>query len=496
MDARTARERLEVGVAKLTKQKAQWERREAYMQGDQDLPYAPPGVSAEYLDLREQSVANWLPIPMLAPVQRCRPDGFRTGKDADADAKVWNELWQPNQLDERIPIVFTQSMVHGRGIVSVTATKNPRRKAKISVESSRRVWLEPDPEDPFETEYAVKVIALNPPVMHSGILLPAGVTLGAPTERAYVYDAMSWAMFERAGVLGEWTLTAEGQHGFGEVPFVSFDVGLDGDGVPHSAMEKLMPQQDAINTIRFNTLLAMQYSAYRQRGVSGYDPVLRDSSGQPVYQKDKDGNFVLDQNGQPKPILNAPGRAAVDRLLVFPGENTKVWDMAESNLKNYTEVLGEFLSQFFAIGQVPPQYLLTRMSNLSGDALAGAESTLQALVSDLKRGWGESIEKFMRLGGVAMGWEIGSFATETIWADAEARSFAQTVDAIVKLIGVGFPERAAWQMLPGATTQKVREWTKQSAEERAARANAVLDEIPEVEPSDGPVDEKPALAEV
>jgi hypothetical protein len=496
VDARTARDRLEVGIARLQMQRGQWERREAYLNGQQDLPYAPPGVSAEYLDLREQAVANWLPIPMLAPVQRCRPDGFRTGKDADADAKVWEQIWQPNQLDERIPIVFTQSMVHGRGIVSVTKSDRPRRPAKISVESSKRVWLEPDPEDPFETEFAVKLIALRPPTLQSGLLLPSGVSSGFATERAYVYDRDSWAVFERGGVLGAWELKNEGQHGFGEVPFVSFDIGLDGDGVPHSAVEKLMPQQDAINTIRFNTLLAMQYSAYRQRGVSGYDPVLRDSSGQPIYQKDKDGNLVLDEFGQPKPIVNAPGRAAVDRMLVFPGKDTKVWDLQESNLGNYIEVLDSFLSQFFAIGQVPPQYLLTRMANLSGDALTGAESTLQALVSDLQRGWGESIEKAVRLGGTAMGWELGTFATETIWADAEARSFAQTVDAIVKLVAAGFPERAAWQMLPGATTQKVREWSRMADEERSARANAVLDDVDEVDPPARRVIEGPKLAEV
>lgn len=480
MDARTARDRLDIGLARLDAQLPAWKRREDYFRGEQDLPYAPEGVSKEYLELREQSIANWLEIPMLAPVQRCRPDGFRTGKDEDADLKVWNELWQPNKMDERIPIVFTQSMVHGRGIASVTKTDNPHRRAKFAIESSKRVWMEPDPEDPFETEFVVKRVSLSTPATASGLLLPANVNLGAPTERAYVYDRTHWAKFERFGSIGwsgGWTPVDEGEHGFGEVPFVSFDVGLDGDGVPHSAMDKLMRQQDAINTIRFNALLAMQFSAYRQRVFVGYDPVVRDTSGNATPAKNPDGTVKVDKDGNPVPMLRQMGRIGVDRALVFPGAETKVFDLAESNLSNYIEVLSEFLSEFFAIGQVPPQYLLTKMANLSGDALTGAESTLQSLVKDLQRGWGESVETLMRLGGRAMGIDHTTMAAETIWADAEARSFAQIVDGISKLVADGFPRKAAWAMLPDATTQKVRQWGEMAVEERDVRRQMILDEV-------------------
>jgi hypothetical protein len=143
---------------------------------------------------------------------------------------------------------------------------------------------------------------------------------------------------------------------------------------------------------------------------------------------------------------------------VFPGDATKVFDLAESNLKNYIEVLSEFLTQFFATAQIPPQYLLTRMANLSGDALAGAESTLSALVTDLQTAAGESLEQVMRLANRARGDDNEDVASYVIWAEAEARSFGATVDAITKLIAVGFPTRAALEMVPGATQQKVKRW--------------------------------------
>ena len=81
-------------------------------------------------------------------MQRCRADGFRTGRDKDADLTTWNEIWQPNKLDSRQRIVYSQMLVHGRGLMSVWPNAANKRSPIIRVESSKRVHLEPDPEDP------------------------------------------------------------------------------------------------------------------------------------------------------------------------------------------------------------------------------------------------------------------------------------------------------------------------------------------------------------
>lgn len=477
MDEATAARRRDHGLTKLQQQERAWQRREDYHRGKQDLPYAPDGVNEEYLALRKQAGANWLPLPIGAPVQRCMPDGFRTGRDQDADEAAWNEVFQPNKLDARLPVVFTQSMVHGRGVMSVSANPLNRRSPKVRVESSKRVSIEPDPDHPFEPLYAVKRVVVADQASSLWTPNADGRYESGDLERAYVYDANEWVQWERRALGGAWTLAGGGRHDLGYVPFVPFDVGLDGDAVPHSALEPLMPQQDAINTIRFNVLLAMQYSAFRQRVFTGYDPVVRDAQGNPVFEKNEDGSLKTDRSGRPVPQLNSPGRIGVDRALVLPGADSKVFDLAESNLNNYVVVLTEFLTQLFATGQVPPQYLLTKMANLSGDALAGAESTLKSLVQDLQRGWGESLEQVMRLANRARGEDEPDVASEVIWADSEARSFAQVVDGIVKLTTAGFPEQGAWEMLPGYTPTKGRHWRELAAAQRAASRDAVLGEV-------------------
>jgi hypothetical protein len=463
VDVSTGRTYLARGLYEIGKKQTQWLRRENYRKGTQDPPYAPHGVNDEYQALQKQAIANVLDIAMGAPVQRLRAEGFRTGRDRDADEAAWNEVWQPNKLDARQRIVYTQMVTHGRGVMSVWPNEKVRKNPLIRVESDRRVHIGMDPEDPFTPLYAVKTFAVQD--YTSPLVLPGSYS--AVREVSVVYDATDWIRFEKGGQLGagDWKVTKAGRHDLG-VPFVPFDNKPDGDGVPVAAIEPLMPQQDAINTIRFNTLLAMQFSAFRQRVFTGYDPVMRDKDGNKIYRKNSDGTLLLDEQGQPQPAISSPGRIGVDRALVFPGKDTKVFDLPESNLSNYIEVLEDFMTFLFATGQIPPQYLLNRMANLSGDALAAAESTLASLVDDLQRSCGEALEQVMRLANRARGESAPDLASEVIWADAEARSFAQIVDAITKLVTVGFPREAAFEMIPGATPPKVTRWMELVAAEQ------------------------------
>lgn len=467
MDEGLARDRLEAGLDGLKKAEPAWRKRDNYVRGDQDLPYAPEGVNAEYRELQQKSVANWMGVAMGAPTQRLQAEGIKIGDAAKADQDIWNEVWEPNRLDSRQSIVFKDMYTHGRGIMSVSAVPSNRKTPKIRPESGLNVYLGTDPDDPFTHTWAVKRITVKSR-SNSGLLGPDGTELTSAEEQAYVYDENDWVKFVKTtnGFTGRWERKDQGSHGLGELPFVAFDFNVDAVGCPTAAADGLIPQQDALNTIRFNTLLAMQFSAFRQRVFTGFDPVVRDAQGNPLVKKDAEGNAVLDANGQKIPIVRSPGRIGVDRALVFPGEATKVFDLPESNLDNYIKVLSEFLTTFFAIGQIPPQYMLSKMANLSGDALDGAESTLQSLVGDLKRSGSEGLRRVIRLAQKARGDQKITMSSEVIWADTQPRSFAQTVDAITKLISSGMARHDAWDFLPGATPPKVEGWVANADEER------------------------------
>lgn len=467
MDRNVARDRLARAEHELKRKRPKLEERENYDRGAQKLPYAPDGVNAEYQDLREQSVANYFTIAKSAPVQRLRADSIRTGLGDDVDRQIWRAL-QANKFDSRQSMIYDSMMLHGRGIASCWPNLKDRDKPIIRPESLRLVHIEMDPDDPFTPLWAAKIYTVNEiSEGASKLVMPTGSVTQQKTV-GIVYDGAGMTRFERGGYAGtgDWQYVTEGTHPMRRVPFALYDYTVDAMGQPWSAMDGLIPQQDAINTIRFNTLLAMQFSAFRQRIVTGFDPRVLDKDGNVLYKLNEDGTPAVDANGNAIPILNTPGRVGVDRLLAFPGGETKVFDLPESNLKNYIEVLESFLVQFFSTGQIPPQYLLSQMANLSGDALAGAESTLASLVKELQLSAGEGNESLAELAWYAAG-NTQEFAVdaETVWADAEARSFAQIIDAIVKLVSTGFPRRAAWEMIPGASTQKVQRWVDQAEDE-------------------------------
>lgn len=471
-----ARRYLETGLRKLSDRAKAWDRRQDYFEGRQDLPYAPPGVNAEYLELREMAPANVLALCMRAPIQRLQADGFKTGRKGEADLRSWTEIWQPNKLDSRSPIVFQQMFNHGRGIMSVSPNTRNRKSPIIRPENAKRVWLEPNPEDPFDPLFAVKTLEVD---ADSGPLTqlwtPDSYSNTLTKKVAYVYTHMEWVRFEAKGAFGQaWELESQGRHNMNGIPFVGFDFNVDADGNPRSAMDDLMKHQDAINTIRFQTLLAMQFSAYRQRVFTAYDPVLRDQKGEPIWQRDPDGKIIVDQHGQPKPIVTSPGRVGVDRALVFPGAETKVFDLPESNLDNYIKVMQQFLTDMYATGQIPPAYALTKMANMTGDGMSGAESTFQSLIKDIQRAAGEGIEQVMRLANVARGESEEDLASEVIWADTEIRSFAQMIDAIGKLVSSKMSREDAWGFMPGATPSRVDEWVKNSNREQQENTEMML----------------------
>lgn len=454
MDSNTAAGLLDEGMQHLRDQEKSWRELERYHRGTHERPFAPAGINREYDELREMAVAPWLRLVTKTPVQRLRVDGVRQDQSTDADSDAWATIWKANQMDARQRIVYTDSVVHGRGILSVWMNTKDRSRPVVRPESPRSVYMRPRADDPFTAEWSVKGWSSRG---------TTDVEKANDIDQCVFFDDESFHRFRREG--GRWVRSLSGANPLRANPFVEFSPGVDAEGHPQSMIRPLIPMQRAIDTARFDLLLAMQFSAYRQRVVVGYDPVVKDRDGNVVYKKDQNGDPVRDQNGNLVPEIASPGRPGVDRLLSFPGTDTKVFDLAESNLKNYVDVISSLVQHLAAISQVPPQYLLGGMANLSGEALAAAESTLAALVADLQLSFQTSFEQVMRLAHRAKGSASAEAPTEVIWGDGQARAFSQTVDGIQKLIAVGFPREAAFEMLPSATLEKVSRWKRMMDEE-------------------------------
>jgi hypothetical protein len=202
--------------------------------------------------------------------------------------------------------------------------------------------------------------------------------------------------------------------------------------------------------------MAQQYAAFRQRWVTGMAP-------------------PIDENGNPM----EPFKARVDGLFVAEDADTKFGEFGATDLKGYLDSRESTIQHIATLSQVPPYHLLGKLVNLSAEALAAARDGLDRKVGERESLFGEAWEQTLRLAGLAAGdeaaWE--DTAAQVVWRDTSARSLAQTVDALGKLVTMlGVPPQELWEKIPGVTQTDVGRW-KLAAHEGDAmnRLNGIIE---------------------
>lgn len=446
----TADDLMRRGVEKIKSTTAD-DTRWAHYEGTGADIYAPKGVNAEYLALQDMAGLPLIRLAVRTPCQRLRAEGIRVGTNTGALDKSLLDVWRYNKLDSRQRTVYVHGLVFGYGVVSVWPNTAFQARPLVRVESPQNLAIVYREDDPSEIDYVVKLVEVE-----------ADHTSGRPASAtAWLYTAASVRRFEGSNS-ADLSLVKESPNPLKRIPFVVFAPEANLHGEATSMVDALIPQQRAIDTMRFNLLLAAQFAAFRQRVVSGFDPVRRDADGNPVYRLDEDGEQIIDQDGYPVPIIDSPGSAGVDRLFVFPGADTKVFDLAESDLTNYVAALDMLVASFASTAQVPPQYLVGDFKNVSGDLMTATEATLRSFVADLQTQYGDSWLEVFEL--VAIAADLGDLplGAQLIWADSEPKSLQQIASAASQMIPNGAPLRMFLEMMPGATVDKVDRWIAQS----------------------------------
>jgi hypothetical protein len=94
--------------------------------------------------------------------------------------------------------------------------------------------------------------------------------------------------------------------------------------------------------------------------------------------------------------------------------------------------------------------------------LKATETGLVAKVRRKQLSFGEGWEEAIRLAFQVEGdkQRAETVEVETIWANPESRLVAETVDAAVKLAGIGVPRPALWEYV-GASPQQVTRWREE-----------------------------------
>lgn len=413
-----------------------------YMAGNHTSVYVPRGARAEYRWLIKRAKVNVLPLVPTVVAQNLRVDGYRAAKSTD-NAAAW-DTWQDNRMDARQHGVHRSALTYGASYVTVMPGKPKPVMRPVSPRNMTALYA--DPVDDEWPELAVEELIQQ---------APAG-----PVQVVYLYDNTS--RFTLKGNAKQpntnLVLTNVESHGLGVCPVVRFVNEVDLDGVANIAgeIERLIDLQDQLNFSTFNLMMAQQYAAFRQRWVTGMVP-------------------DTDENG----VAKEPFQSGVDRLFVAEKSDTKFGEFGETDLTGYIKSREETIKHMAMISQTPPHYLLGQMVNLSAEALVAAESGLYRKIVERQATFGEAWEQTLRLAAKAdndtTGWEDTS--AQVVWRDTEARSLAQTADALGKLATMlAVPKTELWERIPGVTQQDVERWKAAAQEGNALGAlNAMIE---------------------
>lgn len=420
-----------------------------YYEGDHPLPIAPARLRQKFLHLLAASRANWTGLVVDAVADRLHIDGFRFDLEAEqADDDAW-AIWQENELDAESELVHNEALVAGETYVSVWVHPDDDSRVLIA------------PEHPAQISIAQS--RTNRRNLDAALKIWLDEWTGKRFSTLYLRDGIY--KFEAPETGGQWTeRDVTLANPLGVVPIVAFrnrprmrprqQVHLFSLGVvPHqlgrSEISDVLDIQDRINTTLFGRLVAAEFTAFRQRYVTGME-------------------IETDEEDNAKP---PPFEAAVDRLWQAEDEGTKFGEFSATDLGPYIKSVESDVNAMAAITRTPPQYLLGAMVNISGDALKAAESGLAAKAASRTRHYGEAWERVMRLAFKVLEDPRGDVTnSEVIWRDVETRTEGERVDALVKMKDLGVPTRALWQRW-GASQTEIERWEKdQVAEALAAQA--------------------------
>ena len=427
-----------------------------YMCGKHASVYVPRGARAEYRWLIERARVNILPLVVTVVAQNMYVDGYRPA-GRDENAAPW-ATWQANRMDARQHAIHRAVLTYGAAYavvlpgtpLPVIRPVSPRRLTALYA-------------DPVNDEWPILTVEDEVQNTVSGRRRVVTVMDDSARYRLTGKPDGSQLVLDGEGAVQE--------HGLGVCPVVRYinSPDLDGDGVL-GEVEPLIPIQDQLNMTTFNLLMAQQYAAFRQRWVTGMAP-----------PHDADGNPM------------EPFKSRVDGLFVAEDADTKFGEFGATDLKGYLDSRESTIRNLSTISQVPPYHLLGQIANLSAEALAAARDGLDGKVDERKSLGGESHEQTLRLAGLAAGdraaWEDTS--AQVVWRDTSARSLAQTVDALGKLVTMlGVPPQELWERVPGVTQTDVERW-KKAAEQGDAmhRLNDIIDKQMGTSSGAGPPDD-------
>ena len=416
------------------------------------IPQDAPDVMYE---LARKAETNYLPLLVRTFRQALRVVGYLS--EAPPEQNPW-KWWQKNRLDARQVGIVDSALKYGVAYALVTEGEVAPGEMGPVVRAFTPRTMTAVYEDTELDEWPVAAAYLDGPRNEFLVLvdstheyrfrLPEEPTAGA-------FGLPSGSLVPLRSGVADVELAGTREHGaqFGRTPVVRFRDSYLLDGEEQMGIiEPLLVLQDRINETSFGQLVAQHFAAFRQRAVLGWVPQTEAEEWR-------------------------AGAARVWYLDVDP-QDVRIQDMPETDLVRYIESGKAARRDLAAMAQLPVQTLGTDgISNISDATLAGLDKAKNERAREIALALGESYEQMMRaMAHIAGDYEAAADQyAEVRWAERETRTWAATVDGLVKLVQAQvMTANTALEMVPGMTDQQVESARDDVRRERAGSAVEAL----------------------
>lgn len=443
---------------RLNRQAADAELYEKYYEGRNQLTLATDKYRKEFAKMINGLSDNWMALVVDAVEERLHVEGFRFS-DSPADQDVW-EVWQANSLDSESELAHQCALISGVSAAMIWPSDD-ENIPQITIEHASEVVVASQPGNRHRRIAAMKKWLDGDDEYYVDLFLPEGLYhMKMRSGGRYMPREEDWFTPNPFGA---------------EIPVVPFINRPRLNGTGRSEIHEVTSTQDQINKLVADMTIASEFAAYPQRWATGIEPRKNPDTG----EDEKD--FL----------------AAIDRLWFSPEPDTKFGSFTAADLRNYIGAIENRIQSLASRTRTPPHYLLGGMAQFpSGESLRAAETGLVSKVRSKQRHFGESWEEVMRLHFVLKGDARATFkGAETIWRDPETRTQSELTDSLVKLKGLGVPDRAL-QELYGFTPTQIDRFPQmlrqQAMVERLAGPTSAAPAVPQAEQDPTPFTEPDA----
>lgn len=461
-------EQIEESIDRFRAAAAGYARTERYYRGEHDLAFASEKFQNTFGSLFREFAMNMCPAICDALRDKLKISDFRIeeacGKSAHLSsnrktiknigfasddearpgetlASAIRSIWLRNRMASRSGEVHGEAIRNGDAFAIVWPDAAGR--AVIYPNKASSITVVYDEEEPGRIRWAAKRWRTADKRTRLNLFYPdriekfisARETEGfLPDAKDFVYLSTPQTMPAASGKYGTDQKTNDPAHRrtdesfaasaivenpYGVVPVFNFANNADLGSSGRSELDAAIPVQDGLNKAVLDMLVAMEFSAYRQRWAAGIE-IEYDSEGKAA----------------------APFKAGIDHLWISENPNARFGDFDSANLEQFLKVKDSFRIDLASVTGTPLYYLMPQTRGFpSGESLRKAETRFIAKVRDRQETFGQTWADVMRFAAMIDG--LGEVRISTAWEDPSPLTDRELFENILlkRQIGIS-PEQA------------------------------------------------------